>query len=245
VTALRRRETLTSQLTKSLTERIAKGALKPGDKLPSEQELIEEFGVSRTVVREAISSLRAAGLVTTHQGVGAFVQPAAAAQPFRIDESNLDLIREVINVLELRTGLEAEAAALAAQRRKPEHLEAMRNALDRMTAAIAASEDAVAPDLDFHHTIAEATGNVHFTHLFGYLGALMIPRARVQTFRFFADDRSAYLNRVNGEHEDIYQAILRQDTDAARSAMRLHLSNSRERLRKAMEQTREQPAQRS
>jgi DNA-binding FadR family transcriptional regulator len=239
VTALRRRETLTSQLTKTLTERVAKGALKPGDKLPSEQELIEEFGVSRTVVREAISSLRAAGLVATQQGVGAFVLAAAANQPFRIDETNLDLIREVINVLELRIGLEAEAAALAAQRRKPEHLEAMRGALDRMALAIEASEDAVAPDLDFHHTIAEATGNQHFTHLFGYLGALMIPRARVQTFRFFADDRSAYLNRVNGEHEDIYQAIARQDADAARSAMRLHLSNSRERLRKAMEQSRE------
>jgi DNA-binding transcriptional regulator YhcF (GntR family) len=115
VTALRRRETLTSQLTKTLTERIAKGALKPGDKLPSEQELIEQFGVSRTVVREAISSLRAAGLVATQQGVGAFVQAAAASQPFRIDENSLDLIKEVINVVELRIGLEAEAAALAAQ----------------------------------------------------------------------------------------------------------------------------------
>ncbi|MFN4278263.1 MAG: FadR/GntR family transcriptional regulator [Ferrovibrio sp.] len=237
MTALRRRETLTSQLVRTLTERIAKGALKPGDKLPSEQELIEEFGVSRTVVREAISSLRAAGLVATQQGVGAFVLQAASSQPFRIDETSLDLIKEVINVLELRIGLEAEAAALAAQRRKPEHVAAMRKALDQMEAAIEAAEDAVAPDLDFHQTIAEATGNSHFTHLFSYLGALMIPRARVQTFRLFADDRGEYLRRVNREHEDIYQAILRQDSDSARSAMRLHLSNSRERLRKAMAQS--------
>lgn len=234
MTALRRRETLTSQLVRTLTERVAKGALKPGDKLPSEQELIEEFHVSRTVVREAISSLRAAGLVATQQGVGAFVLQAAA-EPFRIDETSLDLIKEVINVLELRIALEAEAAALAAQRRHPEQVEAMRAALDRMEAAIAASEDAVASDLEFHQIIAEATGNTHFTHLFNYLGALMIPRARVQTFRFFADDRTEYLRRVNREHEDIYQAIARQDADAARSAMRLHLSNSRERLRKAME----------
>lgn len=237
MTALRRRETLTSQLIKTLTERIAKGSIKPGDKLPSEQELIEEFAVSRTVVREAISSLRAAGLVATQQGVGAFVLQGAGAQPFRIDESGLDLIKEVVGVLELRIALESEAAALAAQRRKPEHVEAMRLALDRMTAAIQASDDAVAPDFDFHRTIAEATGNPHFTHLFSYLGALMIPRARVQTFRFFADDRGEYLLRVNREHEDIYQAILRQDSDSARSAMRLHLSNSRERLRKAMDQS--------
>jgi DNA-binding FadR family transcriptional regulator len=110
----------------------------------------------------------------------------------------------------------------------------MRDALDRMSAAIDASEDAVAPDFDFHRTIAEATGNRHFTHLFSYLGALLIPRARLQTFRYFAADRTEYLRRVNREHEDIYQAIKRQDVEAARSAMRLHLSNSRERLRLAM-----------
>lgn len=233
--ALRRRETLTSQLIRSLSARIEQGGLKPGDKLPSEQELIEEFGVSRTVVREAISSLRAAGLVATQQGVGAFVQSNALTPSFRIDEANLDLLKEVIGVLELRIALEAEACALAAQRRQESHLAAMRLALDRMEAAIDAEEDAVAPDLDFHRSIAEATGNVHFSHLFSYLGALMIPRTRLQTFRFFADDRLEYLRRVNREHEDIYQAIQRHDSDAARSAMRLHLSNSRERVRRAME----------
>jgi DNA-binding FadR family transcriptional regulator len=109
----------------------------------------------------------------------------------------------------------------------------MRVALDRMALAIEQEEDAVAPDLDFHRTIAEATGNPHFTHLFGYLGALLIPRTRVQTFRNIAEDRPAYLRRVNQEHEDIYAAIERQDVAAARTAMRLHLGNSRERLRRA------------
>ncbi|HEY1385480.1 MAG TPA: FadR/GntR family transcriptional regulator [Dongiaceae bacterium] len=234
MTALHQRETLTSQLVKALTERIRAGALKPGDRLPTEQELIEEFKVSRTVVREAISSLKAAGLVATQQGVGAFVLQAESSPPFRIDGANLSLLKDVISVLELRIGIESDAAALAAQRRTQAHLDAMRNALDRMTAAIDAEEDAVAPDFDFHRTIAEATGNRHFTHLFSYLGALLIPRARLQTFRYFAADRKEYLRRVNREHEDIYQAIRRQDADAARSAMRLHLSNSRERLRLAM-----------
>jgi DNA-binding FadR family transcriptional regulator len=231
---VRQRETLTSQLVKVLTARIHEGALKPGDRLPTEQELIEEFSVSRTVVREAISSLRAAGLVASQQGVGAFVLQGDATPSFRIDGTSLNLIKDVIAVLELRTALESDAAALAAQRRGQSHLDAMRDALDRMAQAIAASEDAVAPDLDFHRTIAEATGNHHFTHLFSYLGSLMIPRARVQTFRYFADDRTEYLRRVNREHEDIFQAIKRQDVETARSAMRLHLSNSRERLRLAM-----------
>jgi len=233
---LQRHETLTAQLVKALTERIDKGAFKPGDKLPSEQELIEEFGVSRTVVREAISSLRASGLVTTQQGVGAFVLRPASERPFRIDEAGLDLLKEVVAVLELRICLEAEAAALAAQRRSEAHLAAMRAALDRMNAAIAAAEDSVAADLDFHRVVSEATGNRHFTHLFNYLGQLLIPRARVETARHFAADPADYLRRVQREHEDVYQAILRQDPEAARSAMRLHLSNSRERLRQAMEQ---------
>ena len=234
MSALRQRETLTSQLVKALTDRIRAGALKPGDRLPTEQELNEEFKVSRTVVREAISSLRAAGLVSTQQGVGAFVLQAESAPPFRIDNVDLNLLKDVIAVLELRIGIESDAAALAAQRRSETHLAAMRDALDRMAAAIDASDDAVAPDFDFHRTIAEATGNRHFTHLFSYLGSLLIPRARLQTFRYFAADRQEYLRRVNREHEDIYQAIKRQDQEAARSAMRLHLSNSRERLRLAM-----------
>lgn len=231
LTALRQRETLTSQLIKALRVRIDDGDLKPGDKLPSEQELVERYGVSRTVVREAISSLRASGFVATQQGVGAFVLQRSGWPAFPTGETNPDLLQEIVNVLELRIALEVEAAALAAQRRKPEHIVQMRGALDRMAAMIEASEDAIAPDLRFHHAVAEATGNSHFTHLFSYLGALLIPRARVPTFRFYAADPVEYLLRVNREHEEIYQAINRQDSDAARSAMRLHLSNSRERLR--------------
>jgi GntR family transcriptional repressor for pyruvate dehydrogenase complex len=235
VPVVRQRETLTSQLVKVLTDRIHQGVLKPGDRLPTEQDMIEEFSVSRTVVREAITSLKAAGLVASQQGVGAFILKGGDASPsFRIDGTSLNLVKDVIDVLELRMGLESDAAALAAQRRTQAHLDVMRSALDRMAAAIDASDDAVAPDLDFHRTIAEATGNRHFTHLFSYLGSLMIPRARIQTFRYFAADRTEYLRRVNREHEDIHQAIKRQDVETARSAMRLHLSNSRERLRLAM-----------
>jgi GntR family transcriptional regulator, transcriptional repressor for pyruvate dehydrogenase complex len=236
LTALRQRETLTSQLVRALRERIDTGDLKPGDKLPSEQELVERFGVSRTVVREAISSLRASGFVATQQGVGAFVLQRSAWPALPADETNPDLLREVVNVLELRIALEVEASALAAQRRSDDQLTRMRAALERMAAMIGNAEDAIAPDLHFHQTIAEATGNSHFTHLFSYLGALLIPRARVPTFRFYASDPVEYLRKVNREHEEIFQAIQRQDSDAARSAMRLHLSNSRERLREVLQQ---------
>lgn len=230
----RRRPTLTSRLVKALTGRIERGALKPGSRLPTEHALIREFAVSRTVVREAISSLKAAGLVSTHQGVGAFVLQAPRERPFRIDAEGLDLVKEVVAVLELRICVESEAAALAAQRRTDRHLARMRQALDRMAAAIEARRDAVESDLDFHRAIAEATGNPHFAQMFGHLGALLIPRTRLNTARYYAGGRAAYLRRVNREHEDIFEAIERRDGEAARSAMRLHLSNSRERLRSAL-----------
>jgi GntR family transcriptional regulator, transcriptional repressor for pyruvate dehydrogenase complex len=233
-TALRRRETLTSQLVKALTEKIAQGELTAGDRLPTEQELIETFGVSRTVVREAISSLRATGLVSTQQGVGAFVREAPAP-PFTTTAANLEILHEVVQVLELRIGVEVEAAALAAQRRETHHLQLMRESVTRMSEAIETEADTVEPDLLFHRTIADATANPHFAQLFSYLGALLIPRTRLDTYRFTPEDRASYLHRVNREHQVVFQAIERRDVDAACSAMRMHLSNSRDHLRKGFE----------
>lgn len=231
--ASRRKETLTAQLVKALAGKIAKGEMRPGDRLPTEQALIETFSVSRTVVREAISSLKATGVVTTQQGVGAFIcRPQEA--PWRATAASLDMVQDAIDVLEVRMGVEIEAAALAAQRRAPHHVAAMQDAVARMARAIDAEDDTVAPDLDLHRTIAEATGNPHFAHLFSSLGALLIPRTRLETFRFTRDGHDNYLRRVNREHETIVQAIERRDVDSACSAMRMHLSNSRERLRKAL-----------
>ncbi|MCG5241528.1 FadR family transcriptional regulator [Azospirillum doebereinerae] len=229
--SLQRRETLTSQLVTALRARIEGGEFPPGAKLPSEHELIESFGVSRTVVREAVATLKAGGLVATRQGVGAFVQAPTAAPPFRIDEADLGVVYEVMSVLELRIGIETEAAALAAQRRKDTHLAAMRDALERIAAAVEAGEDAVSHDLDFHRAIAESTGNRYMLELFQYLGSVLIPRTHVQTFRLASEPREAYLRRINDEHWGLFDAILRQDGDAARAAMRLHLTGSRERLR--------------
>ncbi|TAM41639.1 MAG: FadR family transcriptional regulator, partial [Burkholderiaceae bacterium] len=84
----------------------------------------------------------------------------------------------------------------------------------------------------FHMEVARATGNRHFADLMTYLGTMIIPRTRVNTPRQAPEGRRNYLLRVHGEHENIYNAIRNQDTEGARAAMRTHLSNSRERLRK-------------
>src|SRR5690606_10164528 len=131
-TLQRRTGTLSTQLTQELGARIARGEIQPGEKLPSEHELIDAYGVSRTVVREAISSLKAKGMVATRQGVGAFVLQPTPSVMLRIEPTNLGALGDMMDVLELRIALEVEAAGLAAQRRSVHNLEAMRALLDDM-----------------------------------------------------------------------------------------------------------------
>ena len=230
----RRPRTLALELVDALGDRIRDGRLAPGAKLPTEAAIMDEFGVSRTVVREAISKLQAGGLVATRHGVGTFVQGLGDAAPFRIAPEQFATLRDVIAVLELRIGIETEAAGLAALRRSADNLKTMRAALDAFAVAAEAGRDAVSPDFQFHLEVARATQNVHFAELMGTLGAMIIPRARLDTpAAAAAPQRIDYLRRVNGEHESIYDAIANQDAEAARAAMRTHLANSRERRRRA------------
>ena len=219
----------------SLAERVRNGALGVGAKLPTEAAIMGEFGVSRTVVREALSKLQAAGMVQTRHGIGTFVVgPADSERGFRIEPQHLATLGDVIAVLELRIGVETEAAALAAQRRSAGNLDTMRSALDDFNAAVEAGRDAVAPDFRFHGEIARATQNSHFAGLLDTLGTKIIPRARLEPPGAIDETRRAYLRRVNAEHESIFDAIARQDAEAARAAMRTHLANSRERRRRSV-----------
>jgi DNA-binding FadR family transcriptional regulator len=229
----RRPRTLAHELVAVLGERIRDGRLAPGDKLPTEAAIMAESGVSRTVVREAISRLQAAGLVETRHGIGTFVIGPGDGTAFRITPEQLATLRDVIAVLELRIGIETEAAGLAAQRRTDDNLQRMRAALAAFGAAIEAGQSAVAADFQFHHEIAKATQNVHFGDLLGTLGMQIIPRARLEPAEALSPERLAYLRRVHGEHESICDAIAAGDAEAARAAMRTHLSNSRERRRRA------------
>ena len=231
---LRRPRSLTADLVESLGDRIRDGRLAAGSKLPREVDLMEEFGVSRTVVREAMSKLQAAGMVETRHGVGTFVVGLGDASTFRIAPDLMGTLKEVIGVLELRIAVETEGAGLAASRRQDSHLQAMRSALDAFAGAVEEGRDAVGADFQFHLEVARATGNHHFADLMATLGGMMIPRARLEPAEPVTPERREYLRRVNGEHESIYEAIVRQDADAARAAMRTHLSNSRERRRRAV-----------
>lgn len=227
----RRPRNLAQTLVDELTARVRSGQLAPGAKLPTEAEIMGEFGVSRTVVREAISRLQAAGLMQTRHGVGTFVNEVGTSAPFQITADQLETLHDVIAMLELRIGLEAEAAALAAVRRSDDNLRAMREAQALFWQAIQAGEDAITADFQFHLEIARATQNAHFSAMLGALGSTVIPRARLAHEVKQEHLPDTYLERVHAEHESILAAIACRDAEAARTAMRIHLGHSRERRR--------------
>jgi GntR family transcriptional repressor for pyruvate dehydrogenase complex len=225
---------LAQGVVEALSGRIRAGEYKPGDKLPPEAAIMGEYGVSRTVVREAISQLQAGGLAETRHGIGTFV--LTPPQPsLGIVADSVVTVRDVLAILELRISMETEAAWLAASRRSEEQAAQLGDALGEMQAALRTGRSFVEADVRFHRLIAESTCNPYFVDLLGQLGNAIIPRARLNTPGLGADKPADYLERVNREHEDIYRAILRQDPEAARAAMRTHLSNSRERLRDAQQ----------
>jgi DNA-binding FadR family transcriptional regulator len=229
----RKPRTLALELVETLGDRVRDGRLTTGAKLPTEAAIMGEFGVSRTVVREALSKLQAAGLVETRHGIGTFVIGLGDATGFRIGEGQFATLADVVAVLELRIGLETEAAALAAMRRSETNLQSMRQALDAVTLAVDEGRDAVSADFQFHLEIARATQNTHYAELMASLGSSIIPRARLEAPADLSDERRLYLKRVNAEHESIFDAVANRDADGARAAMRTHLANSRERRRRA------------
>lgn len=227
----RKTRTLSAELADTLGQRIRNQEYAPGTKLPKEMDIMEEFGVSRTVVREAISHLQAAGMAETRHGIGTFALLPEDTGLFRVHPDQIGTLRDTIALLELRIGLETEAAALAAIRRTDENLDKMQLALAAFKASIEAGQNAVQADFQFHTEIALATQNNHFIQFMALLGERVIPRSRLSPSNDLTPARQAYLQRVHQEHESIFNAILHQDVDAARAASRTHLSNSRERLR--------------
>jgi DNA-binding FadR family transcriptional regulator len=218
---------LSDELIERFAADIASGKLAPGARLPTEQEIIAATGVSRTVVREAVAALRAERLVITRQGVGAFVRQDAR-RPLRIEFDRRSPLRDVLNVMELRTGIEIEAAGLAAERSTAATQRKIADCFDAIEAAIRRGEDAVAEDFAFHCSIAEATGNPQFQRFLEHLGRFIIPR---QTIRGGPGVKSgrAYYETFQKEHREILQAIRAGAVTQARAAMRRHLLNSRKR----------------
>jgi GntR family transcriptional regulator, transcriptional repressor for pyruvate dehydrogenase complex len=225
---------LTEQVVSHISSLMESGSLGPGEKLPPESEIVRQQGVSRTVVREAISRLQAAGLLVTRHGIGSFVRTPEQKADFGLYRKKENIANDVMQALELRIGLETEAAALAAIRHTNDHLEAMKHAMQAFVGEMHSGREAVEPDVQFHHAIAKAAGNSYFVDILSRLGESSIPRSRILIDER-EPERQEFLKRLNNEHEDIFSAVRRGDPESSRAAMRNHLSNSLERMKRDLE----------
>jgi len=223
---------LSRGLFEQLAEQIKSGRLAPGSRLPTEEALTRAARVSRTVVREAVAALRAEGLVITRQGVGAFVSAEPQRAPFRIEPERLQSLADILNVMELRLGVEIESAGIAAERATRPQAKAIGAALEAIERAARAGRSAVDEDLAFHRAIAEATANPEFPRFLQFIGRHLIPRRTVSGLPERMGGREAYLALIQEEHRRIYEAIRDGQPGAAREAMRRHLTRSLERYRK-------------
>ncbi|KJH85765.1 MULTISPECIES: FadR/GntR family transcriptional regulator [Pseudomonas] len=229
----KKRGSLSQGLEALLSEHIIEGRLRGGEQLPTESALMLAHGVSRTVVREAMSRLQAAGMVETRHGIGTFVRGSTLSLGAFIDPATLGIITDSLAIMEFRIGLEVEAAGLAAQRCSPDQLAGLRVLLDQLGLPAVSVNDRAALDFQFHLGIAQATGNHYIPDTLLNLGEVIIPRSRLDSARLFHDEPQHYEQRMQSEHEQIYQAIFNQDAECARAAMRLHLQDSREYLDQA------------
>jgi GntR family transcriptional regulator, transcriptional repressor for pyruvate dehydrogenase complex len=221
---------LTAGLIDTLVSQIEAGELAPGQRLPTEQAIVAATGVSRTVVREALASLRARGLITTRQGLGAFVAESVTPRSFSMDGKGG--LADALQVFELRLGIEGEAASLAAVRRTDEDLSRLRSALAAISDAILSSRSGAEEDFTFHRTMLLAAHNPFFSRVFDVAGSAIIPQRRLRLDEMTERERELYMHRLHGEHDAIVTAIARKEPAAARNAARSHLRKSYARLQK-------------
>ena len=219
------RRTLAAELVEELRAQISAGVLSSGNRIPTEKDLVNSYGVSRTVVREAVARLTAEGFLEPRQGSGVFVTtPPPAA--FQVTHIELEDLVEVIRFLELRQAVEVEMAGLAAMRRSEEDMAAMRACVAQISREFAAGKSSTAADEELHALIAKASGNQYFVRFIEFLELRMVPRRNLVTD---LDETAlkAYFAKVDAEHVALIEAIARQDSEAARQAARQHLENAR------------------
>lgn len=215
-------------IARRLRKNIAERRFQPGEKLPSQAVLGEMYGVSRSVIREAISLLKSDGLVISHQGRGQFVN-LEGSSVFRLDAdfgdgSNLS------RLVEFLVSVESAAAAYAAQRRTTADMHEIDAALSALAQAVLAREDGVSEDVAFHRAILQATHNEYFIDFGDFLENRVrrfIRKARTNT----ASQAESLIEEVQAEHEGIREAIAAADPEAARFAAQRHLMNAAQRLK--------------
>lgn len=220
------------RLTDTIAEYLITTAreLAPGSKLPSENQLARQFGVSRSAVREAVSGVASRGLLEIRKGAGMFVRaPLIGNLEFGgVDYSNL---ANTAKLLEIRAGLDAAAARIAAIRRTADEVKFLQEMNVAASRADLAITEAVEADLAFHLAIVRATQNEYFVSIQTFL--LEHLRAGIRFTRTLESYSKEMVEEVQREHTEILQAIEDQDSDRAARLAEQHVRNARSRMRSA------------
>jgi DNA-binding FadR family transcriptional regulator len=223
---------LTDRATEALTRLVLGGEYSPNARLPTELELVRRFGVSRTVIREAVARLKSAGLVQSRQGSGVYVREPHGGMRFQLEPGEFRRSpAAVLEILELRRGIEAEAAALAAERCSRAQVVGLRRALDAIAREEAAGRDGVLADMELHRAIARASGNRHFPALWDFIGQFL--RAAIGATRANEARRADFAAQVRAEHRALVDAIARGAPGDARAAAIRHMEQAAARIREA------------
>lgn len=222
-----KKERLGDRLYGQILEQIASGVLRPGDKLPSENQLCQLFNVSRPIVRQALIRLQADGLVITRKGQGTRVQNSPPEGLTRFSQPSD--VAHMLRCLELRLAVEGDAAAWAATRRSSAELKRIGRALEVLEAQVQEGAITAAADFAFHQAVAAASGNILFEQVLQSLDEA-IRRGMVIALRLTQERSPERSQRVLDEHRAVYEAIARGDAQGASLAMRYHLDRVRQRV---------------
>lgn len=221
------RPKLSVMVVAALRKQLTSGEIGPGKKLPTEARLTQKFGVSRTVIREAIAALAADGLVQPRQGAGVFALGTPAGTFGALAASSK--LSMALNILEMRLAIEVESAALAAARRSPGQEAAMEEAYLEFERQLGLGEPTDSSDFAFHRAIALATGNPVYVEMLDALGERAVPFDATSPPPMETRESRAYQEGLQQEHLAILKAIAGGEPEAARAAMRVHLANSQNR----------------
>lgn len=222
---------LSDQVAQQLAAEVTNGRFAPGSKLPTQAVLAEQFQVSRTVVREAVSRLQSQGLVEARQGSGVYVCASAPLASLRFEAHHAASREAVIQMVELRRALESEVAALAATRRKAADLRLIKQALATLERAVKGGGNGVAQDVQLHRRIAAAAGNPFLIGTLDYLAQYL--HGATQVTRANEARRADFSAQVRAEHQAIVVAIEAGDADRARRAAARHMDNAIGRIESA------------
>jgi GntR family transcriptional regulator, transcriptional repressor for pyruvate dehydrogenase complex len=228
ITPISRRPLLSVAVTDVLRAKIESAAWTPGARVPTEKDLSTQLNVSRATVREALTRLKHEGYVYSVQGKGAFVADQPGLNTFRVDQLLSENPIDSAHIFELRSLVEQNCAALAAERRTVANLREMKRALKKMVSEQKNGGLGLEADIAFHRSIADATGNPILARFADFVGKHT--REYLQVVRLSALKSSHRLNDIEREHMDIIDAIESRKPEAARKAVSRHLENGADRF---------------